>query len=123
MQKMFQTDPVMGSVEDALERCRGKLEEVGLTGRNLESIEAETITRQLVDKLGLAYFDEIEQVVLSQKQAARDLGRASGSLRRSICASQRDHGRVLPLLQAKNFLSTWPCGCHGNRCQLSSNSV
>ena len=65
----------MGSLEDALERCRGKLEEFGLTGRNLESIElqeAGAITRQLVDELGLAYFDEIEQFVLSHIQAARD---------------------------------------------------
>ena len=65
----------MGSLEDALERCRGKLGEVGLTGRKLESVdlqEAGAITRQLVDELGLAYFDEIEQFVLSRIQAARD---------------------------------------------------
>ena len=28
---------VMGSLKDALERCRGKLGEVGLTGRKLEA--------------------------------------------------------------------------------------
>ena len=70
----------MGSLEDALERCRSKLGKVGLTGRKLESVdlqEAGAITRQLVDELGLAYFDEIEQFVLSRIQAA-------GSIRRFV---------------------------------------
>ena len=92
----------MGSLEDALERCRSKLGEVGLTGRKLESVglqEAGAITRQLVDELGLAYFDEIEQFVLSRIQAARDSAglqdRSEGLFGTSFAWRQLYHGEAI----------------------------
>ena len=95
----------MDSLEDALERCRARLEEVGLTGRNLESVELQesgAITRQLVDELGLACLDEVEQYVLSRMLAARDTAgmrnRSEGLLGTSFLWRQLYQGEVHPAL-------------------------